>query len=325
MFLGLPYVLAEYRNVEEDTMQQTLVLINPNAASGRAETIWQRMSAHVEAQMGALQVVITQQPDDVARYVDEAQQNGMTHILAVGGDGTNHALINALAIRQAQHPDEPLPIGGTIPVGTGRDWARTLNIPFKPEAIGTWLAQAQVKQVDIGLLHYSTDDGQTCQRYFLNVASSGLGGEVVARVNRTRRRRPWTFLKSTVSTLFAYDPIPMRVEVDGDVWYDGDSYIVAVANGTTFGRGMKVAPHAEIQDGLLDVILVEGMSRFSALKALPSLYNGTHLNHPRVQWRRGKDIKIITSGSLDVELDGEYVKGTALHFSVCPSMLRLLV
>lgn len=306
-------------------MQQTLILINPNAASGRAEAIWQRLASHVEAQMGALQVAITNQPEDVVQYVDEAQQNGMTHILVVGGDGTNHALINALAIRQAQYPENPLPVGGTIPVGTGCDWARMLNIPFKSEAIGVWLAQAQAKLVDIGVLHYTTDDGQSCQRYFLNVASGGLGGEVVARVNRTRRRRSWTFFKSTVSTLFAYAPIPMRVEVDGEVWYDGDSYIVAVANGTTFGRGMKVAPHAKIQDGLLDVILVEGMSRFSALKALPSLYKGTHLNHPRVQWRRGKDIKIITSDSLDVELDGEYVKGTALHFSVCPSLLRLLV
>src|SRR5699024_3582932 len=115
---------------------------------------------------------------------------------------------------------------------------------------------------DIGLL---TFDGQ--REHFLNIASVGAGGEVATRVNRVRRRRPWTFLLSTVQTLLQHTPQRMQVMLDGVPWYDGRSYIVAVANGSTFGHGMKIAPQAEVRDGLFDVVLVEGVSRVKVLSA----------------------------------------------------------
>src|SRR5690606_19403648 len=112
------------------------------------------------------------------------------------------------------------------------------------------------------------------------------------RVNRTRRRRPWTFLWSTVQTLVRHTPQPMQVTLDGQPWYDGRSYIVAVANGTTFGHGMKVAPHADVRDGLFDVVLVEGTSRARVLAALNRVYNGSHLTHPNVRWARAKKVEV---------------------------------
>ncbi len=117
----------------------------------------------------------------------------------------------------------------------------------------------------------------------------------------------------------------MRVRVDGEDWYEGKAYLVAVANGTTFGHGMRIAPTAQINDGLFDVVLVEGMPRMEILLALRKVYNATHLVHPGVHFKRGKTVEITgLQGPLGLDLDGESASGESLRFSVQPGMLQLL-
>lgn len=301
-------------------MSKTLIILNPHAAGGRAGKLWQKVEPLLWQSLGELVLAVTQRPEEVAIHLDKAYASGLTRVISIGGDGTNHALVNALADLNEQHPDGPPMVYGNLPIGTGRDWARSQGIPLDPEKAARWIATAQPRPTDIGLLHY---DNQ--REHFLNIASAGLSGEIDRRINRATTRRPWTFLAATVRTLLTHMPQPMRVQVDGKDWYEGNTYLVAVANGTTFGHGMQIAPHAAVDDGLFDVVLVKGMMRLRALAALGKLYDASHLTHPGVMYRKGSDVQITSlRGEVGIDLDGEHASGRNLRFSVRPGLLHLL-
>ncbi len=305
-------------------MSKTLIILNPHAAGGRAGKVWKKIESILWERLGELVLAVTEHPNEVADHLDEAYSVGLTRVISIGGDGTNHALINALIEFNERHPDSPPMVYGTLPVGTGRDWARTLGIPLDAKKAAHWIADAQPHPVDVGLISYQ--DGDTAvRRHFLNAASSGISGEIGEWVNRTRSRRAWTFLWATVTKLFTYQPQPMRIELDGELWREGSTYIVTVANGTTFGRGMKIAPNAKIDDGLFDVVLVEGMARARALLALRMVYDGSHLQHPAVFSSQAKTIRISSeAGRLGLELDGEHAIGQDMTFTIRPGLLNLL-
>ncbi|MBK8031737.1 MAG: diacylglycerol kinase family lipid kinase [Chloroflexi bacterium] len=301
----------------------TLIILNPHAGGGRAGTVWREIEPILWNHMGDLIVAVTQHPNEVARHIEQAYTVGVRRVIALGGDGTNHSLVNALAVFNQQHPDEPM-IYGNIPVGTGRDWARGQGLPFtEAKPIADWIIGAKPTPTDIGLI--TTDNTQ--REYFLNIASAGLGGEVARRVNHLKKY-PWTFLLSTVMTTLTYHPQTVQVQVDGQDWYEGGAYVVAVANGSTFGHGMRIAPNADVADGLFEIILVKGVSRLTVLTALRRVYDASHLTHPGVLSTRGRSITVTrpkTREIIDMELDGEYHRGHEINFSVQPGALQMLL
>lgn len=301
-------------------MTQTLIILNPHAAGGQAGRLWQKLEPVLWKSLGKLVVAVTQHPEEVAVHLDKAYAAGLTRVISIGGDGTNHALVNAIVALNNAHPDEPPMVYGNIPVGTGRDWARGSGVNFKPEVAARWIAHAQPRPTDIGHLRFDQH-----QQHFLNIASAGLSGEVGRRVNASSTRRPWTFLAATISTLLQHHPQQMRVELDGNLWYEGGAYLVAVANGTTFGHGMKIAPTAQVNDGLFDVVLVEAMPRHEILRALYKVYNATHLVHPGVNFQRARQVDITGIHSpVGLEMDGENATGEHLTFTIEPDKLQLL-
>jgi diacylglycerol kinase (ATP) len=276
------------------------------------------------SRLGELVLAVTQHPEEVAQHLDKAVASGLTRVISIGGDGTNHALVNALAALSEQHPDAAPLTYGMLPVGTGRDWARSTGIPLELHQAADWIASAKPHPTDIGQITY--DDGATTQRrHFLNIASTGLGGEVDRRVNQAGARRPWTFLGATVASILAYRPGAMRVTLDGQPWFEGKSLLVAVANGTTFGHGMVIAPRAAADDGLFDVVLVENASKLEVLTTLRRVYDGSHLTHPAVRYSRAREVAIDTvDAGIALDLDGEHAQGGRLRFSVRPGLLHLL-
>jgi YegS/Rv2252/BmrU family lipid kinase len=301
-------------------MPKTLIILNPHAAGGRAGKLWQKVEPLLWDSLGELLLAVTQNPGEVAAHLDKAYASGITRVVSIGGDGTNHALVNALADLGQQHPDSPPMVYGNLPIGTGRDWARSRGIPLDPVEAARWIATAEPRPTDVGLLQY---DGHS--EHFLNIASAGLSGEIDQLVNAAPVRRPWTFLQSTLQTLLTYRPQVMQVTVDGKPWREGPTYLVAVANGTTFGHGMEIAPHAKADDGLFDIVLIEGMARVEAILALRKLYDGSHLTHPGVYAHRGRDVQITTSAPpIDLDLDGEHASGSHLSFTLRPGLLQML-
>ncbi len=301
-------------------MTRTLIVLNPHAGSGRAGRLWKEIEPLLWDTLGDLIVAVTQRQEDVAAHLETAQAAGVQRVIAIGGDGTNYALVNALANLNERNPNAPRMVYGQFPIGSGRDWARYRNIPMDVRAAAQWVANAVPKPTDIGLVSFGSQ-----RQHFLNIASAGLSGEVDMRVNAIKRRRPWTFLQATVAAILQHRPQPMQVTLDGVEWYSGSAYLVAVANGTTFGHGMRIAPRASSDDGLFDVVLVEGVSRPVILSALYRVYNGSHLTHPAVRYAQAHTVRI--QGMLDtvgLDLDGEHATSRDMVFQIQPKLLDIL-
>jgi YegS/Rv2252/BmrU family lipid kinase len=302
---------------------ETLIIVNPHAAGGRAERIFRRIESRLVKDFGRFVVAVTERPEDVASRLDAAAQARISRLIAVGGDGTNHVVLNALA----QRPELKMAFG-SIPVGTGRDWSRALGVPPTPAEAVDWLARARPFPCDLGKAEYldAKNDGRPSARVFLNIASAGVSGEVDARVNRARRRSSLTFLRATLATLVQYKPQRITVLCDGKEFYSGRSYLLAVANGRCFGRGMWIAPHALIDDGLFDVVLVEGMSRPRILLALRTVFSGKHIERGDVRSARAASVEVHSEdGPLSLDFDGEEGLGQSLRFTLLPAAVNMLL
>lgn len=295
---------------------KTLILLNPHAASGAALRRFERVKPSLLALFDEVRVAITQHEREVSDHLRRALHDGFELVLALGGDGSNLVLLNALCQLEAQSQL----MFATLPFGTGRDWARTLKLPEDAKML-KWLAQATPQLVDIGRV---TLDGQ--RSWFLNVASVGISGAIAPRLNAKRVKRPWMFLTATVQALFNYNPSPIRVIVDGQLWQEGSFFLVAIGNGRFFGRGMKICPHAMINDGLFDVVLVESMPRLRALTALPSVLTGSHLKRDDVHICQARHVRVEgNSGAVQLEMDGEPYEARVIEFEVQPSAVKMLL
>ena len=302
-------------------MTKNLLIINPHASGGRALKTWRQNEAVFHSTFPNTIVAITESIDALNQHIRSAYQNQVEQIIGLGGDGTNHSIINAIMHVGEHFPTARHPIFGTLPVGTGCDWARSLGIPQNMTEAIHWLKTASPQPTDIGLLDFGDR-----QRYFLNIASAGLGGEVDARVNRVQNRRPWTFFRATVEAMLYYRPRHIRIKIDGNDWMNDRALLTVIANGTTFGHGMKIAPQALNNDGLFEVIYVEAMSTLGALTAFRRVYNGSHLSHPRVHHVQAQTVEVISEGEpIQLDLDGEYAQANHIRFEVIPQKLQLLV
>jgi diacylglycerol kinase (ATP) len=300
----------------------TLIILNPYAGGGRAGRLWREIEPLLWEELGELVIAVTENPADVAEHLDKARAAGLTRVVAIGGDGTNHAIVNAIQALHAADPQAPPMTFAQLPIGTGQDFARTIGIPTNPREAVRWIADAAPRAIDLGYLEYH--HGGTQQRHFLNIGSVGIGGDVDKRVNHGRRY-PWSFKLASVMAFLSYQPHRLKVWLDDALWYEGKSWIVAMANGRIFGHGMQIAPHAEIDDGLFDVILVAAASRLETIRAFNTVYSGKHLQHPAVMHQRARSVTIESQdGILDLDLDGEYARGEELHFQVQPAALQLL-
>lgn len=302
---------------------RTLIIINPHSAGGRAQRIFKKIEGRLFDAFGELLIAVTQRPQEVAGHLDTAAKADVSRLITIGGDGTNHVVLNALAERS------DLKVAfGSIPLGTGHDWSRSLGVPEDPYEAVDWLAHARPVPCDLGKVEYLNmqTGGKPSRRIFLNIASAGVSGEVDHRVNRARRRSSLTFLRATIATLMKYRPQRISILCDDKEFYSGSCYLVAVANGQYFGRGMWIAPKALINDGMFDVVAVEGMSRLRILLAFKSVYSGTHLEREDVKHTRAASVLVCSEdGPLKLDFDGEEALGQELRFTVMPEAVNVLL
>jgi len=301
----------------------TLVIINPHSGKGCAPTVFKKIEKRLSDAFGELFVAVTHGPNEVAEHLDRAAKADVNRLITLGGDGTNHFVLNALAER----PQMKVAFG-SIPLGTGHDWSRSLGMPENPVKAVDWLAQARPVPCDLGKIEYLNiqTGGKPSTHIFLNIGSAGVSGEVDQRVNRTHRRSSLTFLWATIATLMKYRPQHVRAFCDGREFYSGSCALVVVANGQYFGHGMWIAPKALMNDGLFDVVLVEGISRPRILLAFRQVYRGTHLARKDVRYARAASVRISSEdGPLKLDFDGEGALGQDLHFSVMPKAVHVLL
>jgi YegS/Rv2252/BmrU family lipid kinase len=297
------------------------VIANPASAAGRTLRTLPRLEAELRAAIGAYELVWTQAPRDAERLAREAVRAGVDRLVVAGGDGTAAEVVSGLMGAALGTYAEI----AFLPLGTGADFHRTLDIPRDPAAAIAALASGKGRRIDLGCVRYTGEDGAPRTSHFLNVASAGLSGVVTRHVRGSKALGArLAFLIGTLAGVATFRPASVRLRVDGAEVFHGGVALAAVANGRYFGGGMHIAPQARPDDGLLDLVVVPAFPKHVLVRHLPKLYRGTHLAVPGVAQFRGRHVELEPVGEPALgEIDGEPVARLPMTVEVRPGALQV--
>ena len=304
-----------------DDAGPTLVIGNPQAGRGRVVRRWEELLGRLaEAGLGPVGR-LTEHPGHGTELARKARSEGRKLVVAVGGDGTVHEVVNGLLADGVPPAGETLPALGLVPAGSGCDYARTFAVPADLPGAVARLASDAERSVDVGRVHFQGSAGSDV-RHFVNVAEVGIGAEVAARAaGIPRSLGAGRYALAFTLTLARQRTVTAEVGVDAER-YQGPLTNLVVALGQYFGGGMRIAPRADPSDGRFEVQVQFGTKVDYAL-AMPKVFLGTHLPHPRVREVRGAGVDVRCKPGARVEADGEVLGTTPAQFSILPGALRV--
>jgi len=291
------------------------VLANPGAGRGRHRGVLPAVLAHLRATGHAVEPLQARTPAEALAACQAAVDGGAGGLIAVGGDGTVHLALQALA-------GTGVPLG-IIPAGTGNDFAVAAGFGADPHAAITILAEALTtgSSAPLDLARLTAGDGTT--RWFGGVLAAGFDAIVNERGNRmTWPRGPIRYDLAIMVELARLRARRYRITLDG-VTQERDAVLVAVANAGSYGGGMRICPDADPTDGLLDVTVVGPISRTTLVRVKPRIYAGTHVTHPAVDTYRAARIELAAEGIVGYA-DGERVAALPVTVECVPGALRVL-
>jgi diacylglycerol kinase (ATP) len=272
-------------------------------------------------------------------------------VLIFGGDGTIHRYLPHLVKLQ-------LPVL-VVPRGSGNDFARALNLRSVHDSLTAWRrflsGKNKVRMIDLGVIAPRLRQGLKPEdasqsvvpspnsanrkpetrnsHYFCCVAGVGLDGDIARRANGLPRwlRGHGGYILSTVPALFQFAAVPMRIllpqkdQSAAIVRSDKPTILATFANTATFGGGMRIAPRALLDDGLLDICVVSDLNKFRLFWLFPSVYFGRHLRIPEVEYFQSEILRLESESPSNVYADGEYVCQTPIEVTVAPRTLPVIV
>ncbi len=295
-------------------IKRVAVIINPISGTGGRKGVARaraELAASAIAGRGLeVEVFVTERQGHARELAAAAIDEGVSTIIAWGGDGTVNEVGSAAAFRNVTF--------GIIPSGSGNGLARELRIPFDP-----------VRAIDIALggRECWIDAGELDGRLFFNIAGIGLDARVAHRfAGRARARRGFSrYLALTARELLRYRPDRHTVFADGATLRTR-ALLIAIANARQYGNGAIIAPDARLADGRLDVVVVAARSTLATLAQVPRLFTGQIRRVPDVAMRAAVDIQVTSAGPVVYHLDGEpYVGGARLNARPRPGALRVAV
>ncbi|TDE58424.1 YegS/Rv2252/BmrU family lipid kinase [Nonomuraea mesophila] len=292
---------------------QLALLVNPAARGGRTLRLLEPVARRLRAGGAELSVIVGNDAGDALDRACTAVTERPDALVAFGGDGLVHLAVQAVA-----GTDVPL---GIIPAGTGNDIAAALGVPCgDPVAAARAVLRMRPRSVDAARVVAGSAD-----ELFAGVMCCGFD----SRVNERANRLTWPpgmarYVVAMVDELRSFRPIPFRVTLDEDEVIEREAMLVAVANTRSYGAGMRVSPDASPDDGLLDVVMLEAVSKAEFLRVFPSVYRGTHVGHRAVSVRRVRSVR-LEAADVVAYADGERVGPVPAHCEVRPGALRVLV
>ena len=300
---------------------RAMVIVNPAAGAYSTRRKW----PHISRLLGHIGLSFDYQYTEGVGHAIELAQAAASDdyqcVVAVGGDGTVSEVANGI-LRSAGADNTAL---GVVSTGTGSDFRRSLGIPRSYAGACSLLTSPRRSLIDVGVVEYRSG-GESRQRFFINGAGVGFDAAVVEATQKMPKHLGGTvpYLAGLLRSLFGYQNKLISLRVGNRVETTRVLSMV-VANGCYFGGGMYVAPRAELQDRLLDVVIVGDMGKFELLKALPTVYKGTHITHPKVIMEKATRVAIESSERVLVHADGELLGEGPASFWLVPSALSIVV
>lgn len=290
--------------------QRALIITNPHSGRGDGPVIAVEAGDTLRDAGWEVEVQVTGAPGEAARIGRERAQS-FDVVFSCGGDGTLNEVLTGVVDRDV--------IVGVIPAGTANDLARAIGLPLDPSEAIAALTPGSSRSIDL----LEIDGGEAWSAVAVGVGidartvrrAQDNGEEIIGRA---------AYVAAAAGELGEDILTRLQLEVDGEGW-EGDALLVQVANCPNHGGGFEIAPGARIDDGLLDVVLIEAVSRTRALKLIPLIYAGEHLDLPEVRHWSATQVSITQPAEGPVIVDGELAERTSLDIRIAPGRLRLWI
>jgi diacylglycerol kinase (ATP) len=295
------------------TNERARLIVNPVAGADRALEHAAHLSATLSTRFGPIEVAVTTGPGDAEHAAARAVGDGCTVVFVAGGDGTLNEALNGVASQAGGLDHVTL---GVIPLGTGNDFANALGIPTDVDEALEVLVRRDVRQVDAGRLN---------DRLFVNVSGGGFIASVSEAVTPQLKSIAGrlAYLVGGAQTLLDFEPVRVTLAAEpGGERVGANVYAFAVCNAPMIGGGRLIAPLASIDDGLLDVCVIDAMPTLEFVALLRRVAGGDHMDDPRVRYLRAAQLTMQFDRPILVNTDGEVLETDRCRYELLPKAVR---
>lgn len=295
---------------------EAVLIINPTAGRGKAGRSEDAIRTLLGERGAGWQWQHTEKSGDAQRMAHAAAQAGVQRIIAVGGDGTLHEVVNGVLGTGASV--------GLIPFGTGNDFARGIGLHGSLERACAAVVGGVTRPMDVGVIE---GEGTNGLKHFLVLSGTGFDARTAQTVNAGIRflSGPLAYVWGAVQTLRKFSPFALTLTLDDEPARKLSCMFVSFANVETTGGGMKIAPGARPDDSCLDICLVGAVSKLTLLYQLTQVFSGSHVKHPAVTLLRARTIRVEADPPQPLLIDGEVCGTTPATVSLLPGALPFLV
>ena len=292
----------------------TLIIVNPASGRGRARAAEPLVASYLAAQSKPVQFVHSRSSEDIRDKAAQAAAEGYRYVIALGGDGAFHHVVEGIRGTGA--------IAGFFPAGNGNDIARDLGIPTDAVVAAAAFCHSIPRAVD--LVRVKFPDGRTA--HFIGAGGMGLDAEAAHLANTRFKSWPGVtrYLAGALWTFSREPAFELEAELDGTRWA-GRAIFAAVANATTYGSGVRIAPDAKMDDGWLDVVLVGDVRWTRLLEAIPIVLTTGDLRFDEVKRFRCQHVLLRADRAVKVHGDGELLGESPAEFEILPRAIRVMV
>jgi len=282
--------------------QKVIFIINPNANMGQA---WRQAAdlRPIMQEFGEADWAGSVYPTHAIELTRKAVEDGYDLIIAGGGDGTVHEVVNALM----SFPEERRPALGVVPLGSGNDFSYSMNMDPEPWKALRQIINGEEKRIDIGEI----EDGSGRKEYFDNAIGIGFDAIVTIHSHKMAFLRGYPmYIAAVLKTIFFnHHPTAMKITIDDQKEWEDSLMMLVLCNGGREGGGFMIYPPADNTDGIFHYVAVQEVSRLIMLRLLPAFMQGSHLTHPKIAFGDFNEISIQADQPLFIHLDGEVFSG----------------
>ncbi len=304
---------------------KTFVVVNPHSSGGRTEKAWPLIVDELKKALGDFKFTLTERTGQATELTRSALKAGFEMVVSVGGDGTNNEVVNGFF--ENGQPINPAAAWAVICSGTGSDFIKTAEVPRDFCASVKHLFGTNCKPIDVGWMRHKDHAGKMVERYFINITSFGVGGQVDALVNQSGK--PFggkaAFMWATFRAGLFYRNQPVTITLDKGRALERKIFNLAVANGRFFGAGMQVAPMAKLDDGLFEVVILGDLGIPARLKLGTAMPKGTHIGLPKIEHFSAREVKAESDETVLLDVDGEQPGSLPAEFKVIHKGIRFKI
>jgi YegS/Rv2252/BmrU family lipid kinase len=314
--------------------KRPLLIVNPRSGGGKTGRVFDQMRGPIERSIGAFDTIFTERGRHAVDIARVAAQEGVPVVVAVGGDGSIHEVVNGLM--EARQKGAAATRLGIIGQGTGGDFRRTLGMEHRLDRYCAAIAGGKVRKIDVGRFSYETHERAPAESYFVNILSVGMGG-LVDRIVASASRGLGGGIAYFTASLRGLVESQLGV-LDCTLHLEGEARTLeittrslAICNGRYFGSSMMVAPMAEPDDGVFEIVDLGKASKLRfAMVSSQHIYDGTHIGHPDVQHFRCDKIELRlknqeAADKFLLDVDGEPLGRLPITVDLVPGAIEVLV